>query len=795
MSNQAHSNLIKHNSIEKQIASFDWATTSLGASQTWPAELKTAVTLMLSLHTPIAVYAGPDLVLLYNNAFSRVLGDRHPYALGQPAQRVFADVWQTAEPVITAAMRGECKNTDVNQHVNGPDEPWINGRFTVLPSADNAIIAVMHSMSDTTYVLGLQEALHASNEHSQFLKRALSHMGDYVFVWDREKKFVYANERLESLWGLSKNDYRGKSMAEIHFPPAVEKLIEGQVDHVMATGESVSGITPYTSPSGKEGHFEYFLNPLIGADGRVQFVAGVSRDVSERQRSGEALRKSEQRYRTLFESIDEGFCVFQMIYDPQGNPVDYRWLETNPAFERHTGLINATGRTARELVPNLEPHWPEIYGKIARTGVQQRFVEHSPAMGRWFEVDAFRIGDPEECKVALLFADITRRKESERALQEADQRKDEFLATLAHELRNPLAAIRSGIEILKLAQNDPSVQISADPYQTMERQTQQLVSLVDDLLEVSRITRGTLELRRTRVTLAEVITSATESCQPLLNQADHALTLNLPERPIVLEADPNRLAQVLANLLNNAAKYTPAGGHIWVSAKEHEGEAVVTVKDSGIGIPADRLDHIFEMFVQIDGAQDNSNQGLGVGLALAKSLVEMHGGKIGVTSGGPGKGSTFNLRLPLPEEAPAMEVEIMQPEAPVISASRYRVLVVDDNTDAASTLGMLIEMLGHDVKTADGGLQAIALAEAFRPQVIFMDLGMPEMDGFAAAQRIRQQLWGSDVLIVALSGWGQAEDKRKTREAGFDYHLVKPAELAELKQVLARLDDTSAAET
>lgn len=785
MSKQAEENVTDCALMSDRIDAFDWAKTSLGVQCDWPAELKMAVNIMLALEVPVALYWGPELVVLYNDACRLLLRDKHPDALGQSAQTVFAEAWQGVGPQLASIMSG---NGREEQYADESKVPWLTGRLTLLPLANGSSGGVMHSVSEAAEVQQLHQTLLSSDERNQFLERALSHMGDYVYVWDRHKNFVYANERLENLWGLSRDGYRGKSLVDIGYPPALTDLLTQQIDHVITTGEPIAGITPYVNSAGTQDHYEYIFNPLVSPDGNVQFVAGVSRDVTERQRTAEALRKSEQRYRALFESIDEGFCVFEMLFDAEGKPTDYRWLETNPAFGRHTGLVNAEGRTARELVPDLEAHWLEIYGHIALTGEQHRFVEYSPAMGRWFEVDAFRVGDADECKVALLFSDITQRKETEQALKEADQRKDEFLATLAHELRNPLAAIRSGVEIMKLAQENPSTKGDIYPYQTMERQTQQLVSLVDDLLEVSRITRGTLELRKSHVDLTDIITSALESCQPLIEQAGHTLTQDLPAETVVLEADRHRLAQVLSNLVNNAAKYTPTGGHISLIAKAQSDHVVITVKDSGIGIPADRLEHIFEMFAQISGAHDNNNQGLGVGLALAKSLVEMHGGNISVASAGAGQGSTFTVYLPLPAKALTTEIEseIMQPDAP--TAGRYRVLIVDDNLDAASTLSMLIEMLGNDVRTAQSGQQALDLADTFRPQVIFMDLGMPDMDGFAATQQIREQPWGRDMLIVALSGWGQDEDKRKTREAGFDHHLVKPTELSALKEVLARLD-------
>lgn len=780
MSNRAARDESKGATVRERIDALDWAKTALGARAQWPQVLSTAVDCMLGTRCPVVLYWGRDFTLLYNDAFASHIGTQHPFALGVPAQQVLANVWSAAQVVLEQAFAdGETSN-----QLPHDAAPWLSTTPTPIRAADGTVAGIMHSFSNET-VQGLEQALHEVKERNHFLECALSHMGDYVYVWDRDKTFVYANERLEALWDLSPGGYLGKTLRDFGVPPDLERKLTAQVEQVFSTGEPVAGITPYTSPTGIAGHYEYIFNPLLGTDGEVQFVAGVSRDVSERHRANKALRKSDQRYRALFESIDEGFCIFEMLLDRDGTPRDYRWLETNPAFERHTGLVDAVGRTARELVPDLEPHWVKIYGDVALTGKQRRFVEHSQAMGRWFEVDAFRIGDPEELKVGLLFVDITQRMDAERALKDADERKDQFLATLAHELRNPLAAISAGVDILKLGQDDPST-LSAYPFETMERQTSQLVNLVDDLLEVSRITRGTLELRKQRVNLADVATSALESCQPLLSKSGHHLSVKLPSEDVTLNADPQRLSQVLSNLLSNAAKYTPPAGHINLSATVENGYVLIAVADTGIGIAKTELHHIFKMFAQVDSAQDSTNQGLGVGLALAKSLVEMHGGQISVTSEGLGHGSEFTVRLPIAEPAPKTEVEILQPETP--TSSGHKVLIVDDNADAASTLCMLIDMLGNTATTANSGERAIALAEEFHPQVIFMDLGMPGMDGFAAARRIREQPWGKNILIVALSGWGQDEDKRKSEEAGFDHHLVKPAELGELKKILSSLD-------
>ncbi|QKT02613.1 PAS domain S-box protein [Ectothiorhodospiraceae bacterium 2226] len=628
----------------------------------------------------------------------------------------------------------------------------------------------------------------------------------------------------------------------------------------------------------------------------------------ERARAEDAMRASEARYRSLFHSIDEGFCVMEVLFDAEDHPVDYRWLEVNPSFERQTGLRDAVGKTARELVPDLDASWFEIYGKVARSGESVRFENHAPAMGRWFDVYAFRIGNPEERRVALLFKDITADKEAEAALREsearfrrmadtapamlwltdtsddcafvsrgwseftgqsfeqalgagwmeavhpddqtrarasflkafqrreafsldyrlrhagggyrwcidtgrprydengewcgfigsvidvherkqaeealraADRRKDEFLATLAHELRNPLAPLRNSLDILHLRgeANDPL-------HEMMQRQVSHLTRLVDDLLEVSRITRGRIELRKERVELATIVRSAIEGARPAIEEGKHRLHVAVPSAPIVLKADAVRLAQVLGNLLNNAAKYTDPEGDIWLEARHAEGEMLISVRDTGIGLPPDQLATIFEMFTQVEHSAARTRGGLGIGLSLVRSLVEMHGGHVEAHSPGLGQGSEFVVHLPLPgDDAGDQEAPESQTSHGPLESS-HRVVVADDNHDAADSLAALLEIMGLQPRVAYDGPGALKACDDYRPAVVLLDIGMPGMDGYEVARRLRANPRMEGVTLIALTGWGQAEDRRRTREAGFDHHLLKPVNLDALREVLEAL--------
>ncbi len=370
-------------------------------------------------------------------------------------------------------------------------------------------------------------------------------------------------------------------------------------------------------------------------------------------------------------------------------------------------------------------------------------------------------------------------------LKENDRRKDEFLATLAHELRNPLAPIRNGLQILRLADDNRDTVEQAR--EMMERQLLQMVRLIDDLLDLSRISRGKIELRKEQGDLAVVVQNAIETSRPLIEQSSHLLMTSIPAEPIFVDADVTRLAQVFANLLNNAAKYTEKGGRIWLTVEREGNEVVVSVKDTGVGIPAHQLPGVFEMFSQVDRSLEKSQGGLGIGLSIVKQLVEMHGGTVKAQSEGHGFGSEFIVRLPV---LAVLDHELQPPSERAEHASasaERRIVVADDNEDSAFTMAMMLKLMGNDVRTAHDGFEAIEVAEAFRPELILLDIGMPGLNGYDACRRIREQAWGKGVVMVALTGWGQDEDKRRSREAGFDHHLVKPIEPEALEKLLAAL--------
>jgi len=384
-----------------------------------------------------------------------------------------------------------------------------------------------------------------------------------------------------------------------------------------------------------------------------------------------------------------------------------------------------------------------------------------------------------------VLVDITDRKCAEDALKTVDRSKNEFLAILAHELRNPLAPIRNAVQILnREAALGPESQWAVS---AIERQVRQMARLIDDLVDVARITSNRLELRREHVDLGAVLRSAVETSGALLKAGGQEFTIGLPDAPIQLDADPIRLSQAVANLLNNAAKYTERGGHIWLLAERVDGHAIITVRDTGVGIPSAVLPHVFEMFTQGEPAGARALGGLGIGLTLVKRLVEMHGGTVSAESGGQNLGSTFTIRLPVVAEAP-QEAQPQSERSGRINPPSLRMLIVDDNRDAADSLAMLLRTTGNEIRTAYDGLEALQTASEFRPEVVLLDIGLPNIDGHEVAQRIRREPWGARVCLIAITGWSDESDRARSRAAGFDHHLVKPLDTAHLAQLLSTVE-------
>jgi PAS domain S-box-containing protein len=541
---------------------------------------------------------------------------------------------------------------------------------------------------------------------------------------------------------------------------------------------------------------QFWANVVITAlhdeSGKLQGFSKITRDMTERKQAEEnarrllqeeTARKSEQRFTRFMQN----FPGLAWIKDWDG-----RYVYANDAAQKAFGKEAAQlyGHTDADLFPlETAAQFQENDQKARMSGTGVHVIEtlqDDAGVIRHSVVSKFPIheGNGGPVLIGEMAIDITDRLRAEEALRQADRRKDEFLATLAHELRNPLAPIRNSLQILKMPRVDAST-----VHQTrdmMERQVQQLVRLVDDLLDVSRVMRGKIDLRKERVELATIVARAVETTQPLIEAQGHVLQVDVPDESLLLDADPVRLIQVVGNLLTNSAKYTEANGSIQLTAERAGDQVLLRIRDTGIGIAPDMLPHVFELFVQADHAASRSQGGLGIGLTLVKNLVEMHEGSVEAYSEGLGKGSEFVVRLPLiapVQSANNIKEEGLEP----VTVSGHRLMVVDDNADAADSLALLLRLQGHEVKVAHNGPSALELAANYLPQMILLDIGMPGMDGYEVARRIRKRSGLEKVVLTALTGWGQQEDRRRSAEAGFDHHLVKPPEPKLLEELLSDL--------
>ena len=610
------------------------------------------------------------------------------------------------------------------------------------------------------------------------IRAVLESITDAFYAIDRDWRFTYVNRQAEVLLGRSRDELLGKNIWE-EYTPAIETEFYGAYHHSMSENVRVT-FEPFYPPHDRW----YEVNVYPSPEGLSVYF----RDITDRKRA-EADRQK-------FVSLAENSIDFIAMCD-----LDRVLFYINGAGLSMVGL---DGLEQARRTPIPEFFFPEdraiirdeFFPSVLEKGhdeMEVRFRHFKTGAAVWMLYHVFVVTDPEGRRTGLgtISRDISERRRLEHDLRslaadlsEADHRKDEFLATLAHELRNPLAPIRNGLQVMRLAAQDGKAVEEARTM--MERQLAQMVRLVDDLLDVSRITRNKLELRKERVELSAIVSSAVETSRPVIESCGHDLTVSVPPVPIYLEADLTRLAQVFSNLLNNAAKYTEKGGHIRLTAERQDDEAVVKVTDTGMGIPPAMLPKVFDMFTQVDRTLERSQGGLGIGLTLVWRLVDMHGGRVSVSSEGLGRGSEFVVRLPVLVEKPlslAPEPALAEP-APTTAR---RILVVDDNQDSAMSLAMLLELTGNETRTAYDGLAAVEEAAAFRPDVVLLDIGMPKLNGYEAARKIREQPWGKEMVLVALTGWGQDEDRRRSNEAGFNSHMVKPVDYAALIKMLSEL--------
>jgi len=655
---------------------------------------------------------------------------------------------------------------------------WYN---SALRNEDGKLIAVLSLALDVTERERSADALHESEARFRQLADA---MPQVVWIADSEGNVTYYNSRSKHLSGIVREAGNTWKWEPVLHPDDLDKTIEKWSRALQDRIQYQCEHRLRTSDGSYRWHLSRAL-PVCGSQGEVQWF-GTATDIHELKVSEFALQESQERFQAFMDSSP----ALAWAKDEYG-----RYVFLNRAYEQRFGvrLQDWLGKTDFEV-------WPEELARFYKQNDEKAFHSAAPieAVEESIEADGrhcvwwifkFVYSDGRGGRhVGGIAYDVTEQRKAQTELTklatqlaDADRRKDDFLATLAHELRNPLAPIRTGLEILKMASDQPL--IIEEVRCTMERQTKQLISLVDDLLDFSRITQGKLQLRKCRLEVSDVVRSAVEIAKPAIDELHQELVVALPEQAIHLQADPHRLAQVVSNLLLNASHYTPDGGHIRLSVERQESTVIVSVQDDGVGVPANMQDRIFDMFAQIENrSMEKGYRGLGIGLTLVKSLVQMHGGHVEVHSEGANQGSEFKVHLPILFDT-QVDANPVGVDAVAAPGEMLRVLVVDDNTAAVEMLGAVVRMLGHDVRTACDGEQAIEAAAEFLPHIVLMDIGMPRKNGYEAAQHIRQQAWGQAMMLVALTGWGQEEDKRRTAAAGFDHHLVKPAEPSELQRI------------
>ncbi|MFC5512344.1 ATP-binding protein [Massilia jejuensis] len=799
-------------------AAHDWSACPLGHPDAWPPELATAVGMSLNSAFPMFVAWGPDLRFLYNDAYAVILGAKHPDALAQPFQQVWAEIWPDIVPIIDRALSNKSafyEDLPLTVLRQGfPEQGYFTFSYSPLHDGEGKVAGMYCTVMETTgrvqaerraaLALKLSDALRPLGSPEEVLATASALLGAelglsralYCEVDDEAGTFVTASQwTVDGMAALSR-----QSFAIDEFGPELIELLRR--DETLFINDAATD--PIT-----EGFRERSRLERIGASITVPLVrdrrlvailslhrsapyhwteddARFTRDTAERTwaaletaRAQAALRAERDRSRYIFDTMVEGFSLMA---------ADWTITAMNAEGLRICRMRadEVIGRKHFDLFPELDA--TEAGDMLRRAmgareaGAVEYRVPQIDGRGGWNELRAFPTQDG---GIAVFFREITDRKRAEEGMKMADQRKDEFLAMLAHELRNPLAPISAAAMLLDMgAQSETRVRQSSA---IIGRQVRHMTRLVDDLLDVSRVTRGLIELEHMPHDVRAIVDEAVEQVRPQLMARRQRLALHLPGVPLVVDGDRARLVQVTANLLGNAVKYTPEERAIEVKASAVDGKLVLAVRDEGIGMERELTERAFDLFAQAKRSSDRSQGGLGLGLALVRHLVELHGGTVSCSSPGLGQGSTFAVTLPLAQAAlPAAPV----PGTPAPAGAGARpltLLVVDDNVDAATTLAMLLEAAGHDVFIEHESLRALELSRSARPDACLLDIGLPDIDGIELARRLRAQPETAHSVLIAVSGYGQEHDRRIAIEAGFSHHLVKPADIDGVAAVLATI--------
>lgn len=758
----------------------DWSGSPLGPPEQWPQSLRSVVQLMLGSAFPMFVAWGPKLSMVYNAGYADFLGIKHPAALGQPLYEVWQEIEGELVPLVSRALSGEpffMENLPLRLRRRGFDEDcWFTFSYSPVLGEDGGIAGIYCACTETTAMVLAEREQRAERERLQNLFSQAP--GFLAVMRGPQHVFESANPAFMRTTGF--RDIVGKPVAEA-LPEVAEQGFIQLLDRVYASGEPFVGrslrlmVNRQPGAPLAEAYVDFVYQPLTNAAGVIDGILVQGHEVTEQHRAQEDLLVFSNSipaiaWIALPDGSVERFNSQWKIYTGQdtGSAIGHGWLQALHPDDREV---------ARQA-------WKSARAKNMAWNVEYRLRRHDGAF-RWFSVRCVPQFDASG-QVVRWFGtttDVEDARRTAQALREADRQKDEFLATLAHELRNPLAPIRAAVQLLGSPAATESVRARAAD--VIGRQTGHMARLLDDLIDIARITQQRMVLKKEAVSIDHVVQCAIEAARPVADAKHHTLTVALDSPQVMLWVDPLRLTQVLSNLLNNAAKYSDPGGHIMLGAKVVDSTIELSVTDTGIGLSADALANIFTMFAQEKSALDRSDGGLGIGLALSKGLVELHGGTLAAFSDGLEKGSRFVVRLPLASQA-------VQPAAPVdnkaLPAPRMQtrsILLADDNLDSAQTLAELLRMEGHTVHTANDGTRAAAMALQLRPDVIVLDIGMPGLNGYEVARRIRAQPWGGEPFLIAATGWGREDDREKAKAAGFDMHLTKPFDPLRLTALVA----------
>lgn len=784
-------------SMGERIRAFAWADSSLGDPSGWPQGLRTTVRVLLTTGHPTMIFWGPDLACLYNDAFSRSLGpEKHPAILGAPGREAWQEVWPIVGAQIEQVLRGDGAVWHENQcvpiirHGELQEAYWTYSYSPIdEPGSPHGVGGVLVTCTETTQAVLSERKLAAERE--QFMRLFEQAPTFLAVLRGPDHVIELANPGYLALVGH--RPVVGRTVADA-LPEAVTQGYLALLDGVYRTGTpySASGsrVVFHATPDGPpdERYVDFVYQPTFDRDGSVVGILVQGVDVTSRAAADRALSLNRARldYATRLSGV--GFWYCDLPFDQ---------LEWDPRVKEHFFFAPEDRITIDDFYARIHPEdraqTREAIDASIRTGkaydIVYRTVQPTTGAVKWIRAlggtDYGPDGSPTHfdgvtVDVSAQRFDQQRLADLNRQLREQDRRKDEFIATLSHELRNPLSPIRVAAKLIASPQIAPAQLTRAQGI--IERQVTHMALLLDDLLDVARITQGKLQIKKRTLTLSGVVEAAVEAVRPTLDGKHQHLAVHLPADPVVLDADHLRLAQILSNLLINAAKYSGPGGHIQLAGAVHGDVLSLSVKDDGIGIAPQYLLGIFEMFSQAGDATGRSDGGLGIGLALVKGLTELHGGTVEARSDGLGHGSEFIVRLPL--TLPGLATADAHAEPWKVVLPRRRILIADDNQDAAESLSMLLQHAGHEVEVAYLGRAALALAHVFRPDTALLDIGMPDVSGYEVARQLRCELWATTLQLIALTGWGQDGDRRRAIEAGFDHHLVKPVDPDQLVALL-----------